>query len=50
VDENIKKDQIGEITMEALDFWFNLTNFQMFATIHKNFNGLFNDMHLKLIR
>lgn len=48
VKEYFKENDIGEVSIEALDFWFNALNFTTFTTVNQKFNALLNKIHLLL--
>ena len=44
----IKKEYLGDISLENLDFWINMTLYPVFNISIQRFNALFNDLHQKL--
>jgi hypothetical protein len=48
VQNMLKKEYLGDISVENLDFWYNFTNFQIFNVQNQRFNALLYELHLML--
>ena len=45
----IKEEDIGEVSVENLEFWFNFCNFSFYKTTNTKFNELLRKIHKTLI-
>ena len=45
----IKEEDIGEVSVENLEFWFNFCNFSFYKTTNTKFNALLRKIHKTLI-
>ncbi len=45
----IRKDLLGEISLENLDFFINLTSMNAYVTVNQRLNAFVYDLHMKLI-
>ena len=45
----IKEEDIGEVSVDNLEFWFNFCNFSFYKTTNTKFNELFRKIHKTLI-
>lgn len=48
IKDYFKESDIGDVSIEALDFWFNILNFTTYITINQKCNALLNKIHLVL--
>jgi len=48
VENTINKELLGEITLENLDFWFNLISGIPFSSINVKFNEYLQEIHGKI--
>ena len=49
IKDAIKEEDIGEVSVENLEFWFNFCNFSFYKTTNTKFNGLLSKIHKTLI-
>ena len=49
VKDAFKDEDIGEVTIEALDFWFNFLNFETYQTTNTKYNALLRKIHSSLV-
>jgi hypothetical protein len=50
VKEIFTEDDIGEVTIEGLDFWYNLLNMSVYSTINQKYNFLLRKIHEELVK
>jgi hypothetical protein len=50
VKEIFTEDDIGEVTIEGLDFWYNLLNMSVYSTVNQKYNFLLRKIHEELVK
>ena len=50
VRDNFSEDDIGEVSVQNLDIWYNLLNFNTYTCIHQKFNALFRKINSELVK
>ena len=50
IKEVFLEDDIGEVNIESLDFWYNLLNISVYNTINQKYNALLRKVHEELVK
>ena len=50
VKDNFSEDDIGEVSVQNLDIWYNLLNFNTYTCTHQKFNALFRKINSELVK
>jgi hypothetical protein len=49
VKEDFTDDDIGTVSIDVLDFWFNFLNCNTYMTTNEKYNALLRKIHMKLL-
>ena len=50
IKEVFLEDDIGEVNIDSLDFWYNLLNISVYNTINQKYNALLRKVHEELVK
>ena len=48
IESFVNYNLLGEVTLDILDFWINLTNNEIYIATNQKFNAYLYDLHQKL--